>query len=460
MAELPDLGFELAEHIVEASYDTIPLAAIDTAKKSLLDLLGVILAAGGLEPAVQPVMDLVRENGGSPQCTIVGFPDRAPASWAAFANGAMAHSLDFDDLTPWGAHASSSIIPAALAVAEWRGGVSGKDLLAAIAVGQDLFARMRQHVEWRKDWNISTVFGVFAATAAAGRLIRLSAEEMASALGIAAMQAGGTMDVVYGLGGDLRCIYAAFSSKAAVVSVILARQGIVGTRSSFSGEYGFFATYFGGRFDRKQMTEGLGTEYTGSSTLFKPWPAVGPAHSHIHATIRLVSENDLTPDDIAEIRVHVGDYHEIMCTPLEERRAPATLVDAKFSLPFLVAVAAVHRDVALAHFVDGGLSDPIVRAVADKIVPVPDASFDWTFELPDGRVEIVTHDGRVLALTGTEVPGSPEAPLTWTDLQRKFISCAAVSQTRLSADRVSALQRMVMEFESIDDVTDLLDYLR
>jgi 2-methylcitrate dehydratase PrpD len=460
VTDLPDLGFDLANYIVDTRYEAIPSDAVDVAKKSLLDLLGVILAAGGIEPAVGPVMDLVRANGGDTQCTIIGFPDRAPASWAAFANGAMAHSLDFDDLTPWGAHASSSVIPAALAVAEWQGGVTGKDLITAIAVGQDLFARMRRHVEWRKDWNISTVFGVFAATAAAGRLLDLSSAEMSSALSIAAMQSGGTMDVVYGLGGDLRCIYAAFSAKAAVVSAVLAKEGIVGTRSTFSGEYGFFATYFGGRFDREQMVEGLGKDFTGASTLFKPWPAVGPSHSHIHATIRLMSENDLTAADIDEIRVYVGDYHQIMCSPLDERRAPTTLVDAKFSLPFLVAVAAVHRDVAIAHFVDGGLSDPTVLAVADKVVPVVDASFDWNLELPGGRVEILTRDGRTLALTGTDVPGSPQSPMTWADLQRKFSGCAALSRSRLPEDHVTSLQRMMLELESLDDVTDLLRLLR
>jgi 2-methylcitrate dehydratase PrpD len=460
VTDKPDLGFHLANYIVDAAYEDLPADAVDAAKKSVLDLLGVILAAGAIEPAVGPVMDLVRANGGPPRCTIIGYPDRAPAAWAAFANGAMAHSLDFDDLTPWGAHSSSSIIPASLAVAESQGGVTGKDLITAIAVGQDLFARMRHHVEWRKDWNISTVFGVFAATAAAGRLLGLSPAEMSSALGIAAMQAGGTMDAVYGLGGDLRCIYAAFSAKAAVVSAMLAKNGILGTRSTFSGEYGFFATYFGGRFDPEQMVAGLGKDFTGSSTLYKPWPAVGPAHSHIHATIRLVSENELTVADIDEIRVYVGDYHQIMCSPLDERRAPATLVDAKFSLPFLVAVAAVHRDVAIGHFVHGGLRDPVVLAVADKVVPVVDPAFDWKFELPSGRVEILTRDGRTIALTGTEVPGSPESPMTWADLQRKFSGCAAASTARLPEAHLASLQRMAAELESVADVSDLLRLLR
>lgn len=95
---------------------------MEAAKKSILDTLGVILAAGGTEPAVQGVVDLVRESGGRPEASVLAFGGKAPAIMAAFANGAMAHCLDYDDQTPWGQHASSSVIPAAFAVAERKVG--------------------------------------------------------------------------------------------------------------------------------------------------------------------------------------------------------------------------------------------------------------------------------------------------------------------------------------------------
>jgi len=451
-----DLGSDLARYAVDARYESIAADAVDAAKKSVLDLIGVTLAASGVEPVARTVIDMVRENGGRPECSVLGFTDRVPAAWAAFANGAMAHCLDFDDLTPWGAHASSSIIPAALAIAERRGGISGRELITAIAIGQDIFARMRCHVDWRKDWNISTVLGVFAATASAGRLLGLSHTGMASALSLAAMQSAGTMDVIYGIGGDLRCIYAAFSAKAAVVSAMLAEKGIVGTKTTFEGENGFFKTYFDNRFDREAMLKGLGRDFMGGSTLYKPWPAVGPAHSHIYATIQLVTAHDLRPEDIREIRVHVGDYHEIMCSPLESRRAPATLVDAKFSLPFLVAVAAVRRDVTISDFTGDALHNPEVLAMSDKVVPVADAAFDWKMELPLGQVEILMRDGRHFTQIGTEVPGSPAAPMSWNDIERKFINCAAAAASPPSGAQIEEMLQMVRQLESLDDVANLL----
>lgn len=455
-----DLVFDFAKYSVATKFEDLPSDAIEAAKKSFIDLIGVILAASGIEPVSNLIIDFVRESGGRAEATVLGVAGQFPAASAAFANGAMAHCLDFDDLTPWGAHATSSILPAILAVGERKGRMSGREVIAAIAVGQDIFARMRRNVDWRKDWNISTIFGVYAATAAAGRILGLSEAQMASALGIASMQSAGTMDVVYGLGGDLRCIYAAFSAKAAVVSALLAEKGVVGTQSAFTGEYGFFNTFFRNGFNREQMVAGLGVDFQGNTTLYKPWPAVGPSHSHIYATIQLVSEHDLMPGDIEEIRVHIGDYHEIMCSPLETRQAPSTLVDAKFSLPFLVAVAAVNRNVAIANFIEGGLQDPEVLGVARKVVPVKNPDFDWKFELPGGKVEILTRDGRKLERIGSNVPGSSEAPLGWEEIERKFAACAGVGATPLSVSQITWVQEKSRNLEAVQDVGEILKALR
>jgi len=455
-----DLCYELAEHAVDTGFESLPASAVEAAKKSILDIFGVILASSGLEPAVRGLVELVHETGGRPESTVLGFPGHVPATWAAFANGGMAHCLDFDDLTPWGNHATSSIVPAAFAVAERVGGVAGKDMIAAVAVGQDLFARLLCNVDWRKDWNMSTVVGVFAGAAACARVLGLPADQIANALSIASMQSAGTMEVVYGIGGDMRGMYAAFSAKAAALSALLAQRGLTSVKSAFEGKVGFFNTYFDGRYQRDKILEGLGSDYLGDRTLFKPWPAVGPAHSHIHAAIQLVTQHDLAIDDIEEIRVHAGDYQQIMCTPLESRRKPDTLVDAKFSLPYLVAVAAVHREVKISHFAGDALRDPRVLAMARKVVPVPDAAFDWKFELPLGRVVILTKDGRLLDLVGTKVPGSAQAPLAWDDLTRKFSECVSVAAAPPSDRQIETVSRMAQQLESLEDATELLHVLQ
>ena len=168
----------------------------------------------------------------------------------------------------------------------------------------------------------------------------------------------------------------------------------------FEGSHGVMHTYFAGSYDRDSLVRDLGTEYLGSQTLFKLWPSVGTSHSHIHAVIQLMTEHHLGFEEVEEIRAFVGDYHDLMCRPLPERRAPRTMVDAKFSLPYLIAVAAVRGTVGVADFSPEAITDPHVLAVAAKVVPVADADLDWTLELPPGRVEIRTSDGRCLLRQG------------------------------------------------------------
>jgi 2-methylcitrate dehydratase PrpD len=455
----PDLVHKLAQCVVGTRYAALPDAAIEAAKKSIIDTFGVILAASGREPAVRGVIELVREDGGRPESSVLAFGGRTSAEMAAFANGAMAHGLDYDDQTLWGQHASSSIVPAVFALAERRGGVSGQDLIAAVAAGQDLFARLRCNVGWRKDWNLSSVLGVFAATAASGRALGFSGDRMVAALGIASMQSSGIMEMVAGTGSDLRGLYAGFSAKGAVVATLLAEKGIGGIDRLFEGEYGVFNTYFGGRYDVDGILKDLGRDYRGAFTLYKAWPSVGTSHSHIHATIELVTQHDIAPDEIAEIVVHAGDYHALMCEPLEVRRTPTTLLDAKFSLPFLVAIAAVRRGMGLGDFTDAALRDERIRVAAQKVVPVRDADLDWKLELPPGRVTITTRDGRCFDRTGTAVPGSLEAPMSWDDIGRKVRDCAAAAIAPPPADRVESALCLARDLEHLDDATELLRVL-
>ncbi|MDB6163411.1 MAG: hypothetical protein JWL98_843, partial [Xanthomonadaceae bacterium] len=389
-----DMSSDFAAMVANTRYEDLPASAIEGAKKSILDTIGVILAASGVEPAVRGVAELVRETGGTPESTVLGFGGRAPALMAAFANGAMAHCLDFDDHAPEGHHPSSSIVPAAFAVAERAGGISGREMIAAVAAGQDMFLRMRRNVESRKDWHLTTILGVFGAAAAAARVLRLSPESIGDAFGYAGMQCCGTMEMMYSTGSSQRGLYAGFSTKGAVLAALMAQKGISGVQTIFEGKAGLFNVYFGGKYDREAMLADLGKVYSGGEILYKPWPSCGVSHGFIHSVLTLMKEHKLTIDDIKELRVNVGDFGLELCTPIADRRAPQTSADAKFSIPFCVAVAATHGWPKVEHFFGDGLKDPAVLAAARKVVPVPDPAFDWNSKLPKGRLDIETVDGR------------------------------------------------------------------
>jgi 2-methylcitrate dehydratase PrpD len=174
------------------------------------------------------------------------------------------------------------------------------------------------------------------------------------------------------------------------------------------------------------------------------------------AAIDIVVANNLALTDIARIRLHVGDYHDLMCRPLDERRAPATLADAKFSLPFLVAVAIVRRGMSITDFSASGLRDPDVLATGGKITLISDPALDWKMELPLGRVEIVARDGRSWIQDGRGVPGNADNPMTWDDIGAKFTECASVSINSIPGEGIARALDLACMLEDVPDATELV----
>ncbi len=456
MSQVADLSHELARFAATTKFSDLPQDAVEAAKKSILDTLGVMLAASGVEPAVRPIIDLVLESGGKEETTVLGFGGRVPAGAAAFANGALAHALDFDSQTPWGAHPDSSVVPTVLALAELRGRVTGKELITAVAVGQEIFIRLRCNVGWHMDWNLSTVVGCFSATSAGASIMQLTPEETANALGIASMQSSGTMEQIFGVGSDLRGMYAGFTSQASVNAVRLAQRGMTGIRNLFEGEAGLFKVYFKGEFEREKIVKNLGSEFLSGGMLYKFWPAVGNAHTYIHAAVELMKENQVDLGDVKEVRVYVGDFQQRMCSPLELRQVPKTLVDAKFSLPFLVALALSKGQMRISDFTSVALEDKAVLDLARKVVPVPDSSFNWTSKLPDGKVEVLTNDGQTISRLGNSVPGTSERPMTWDELKQKFSECAGAAIKPFNASRIDEIFTTIKGLDDLADASSLV----
>ncbi|MBB3526980.1 MmgE/PrpD family protein [Rhizobium sp. BK456] len=451
-----DLSFHLARHVAKTRFEDLPQAAVDTAKKSILDLLGVSLAASGTIPAIKGVMEFVRAHGGTPHCSVLGFEDRLPPAMAAFANGAMAHCLDYDDVAPDGNHASSSLIPAVLAVAEFKGAVSGKQLITAVALGQDIFLRLRRSLHQRLDWLVTTVLGVFSATAAVSYVLTSSEEQIAHSLGIATLSSSGTLEMRFGTGSDLGELYAGFVAKSAVMAGMLAAAGITGVQKVFEGQAGIMPVYFGNDYDRSKVLEGLGEDFYGRAMQYKPWPVCGIANTYIHAVLKGVREKRIGPGDIVAIRPFVGDFQQRMCKPLNERCRPSGAMDARFSLPFCLAVAAVYGDVKVEHFGTASLTDPAVLAMTDKVTPIDDSAFDWVGAMPEARVEIDLKNGETFVATSEGTPGSASNPLGWDDLVRKFHHCASLAANPKPAATRVKVTDMLSELEGLDDVAKLM----
>ncbi|MFZ3484093.1 MmgE/PrpD family protein [Sphingomonas sp. 3-13AW] len=439
-----NVSLALSEHIAGFRAADLPKTTLAATARALLDGVGVILAASGTSADVQPFLHLAAGEAGL--CTVLGTDIRSTPALAASANGAMAHALDFGDTFDRGAlHPHASAIPAALALAQARGGVDGRSFLTALAVGCDLTCRLglalRQPME-QAGWYPPPLLGALGATATAARIIGLNADQLRAALSLTlcAVTAPGA------IGSDphstLRATREAFAARAAVESVLLAEAGVRGFADPIGGKGGFYALYAGGAFDPDVLFDGLGERFWGEALSFKPWPACRGTHAFIELALEA---RTAIPDlaSIERIEVDVGEVQQMLIEPLAAKAAPATAIAARFSIPFTVALALRTGDVTLDDFGPESLADPAILMLSARVVPRNRP--DWGRDRATAGA-MTLHVSRQAPWQGERLQplGHPSNPLSSEALVEKFVACAAkarapVPDPRALADRLLSL---------------------
>lgn len=452
------LSARLAAHVASAEFAALPVEAVEAAKRSLLDALGVTLGASGLEPACGPFVDLATTAGGVQESTILSGGRKAPAHLAAFANGAMAHALDFEDTFDEAPlHPNAAIVPAALALAEARGDVSGREFLAALAVGCDLTCRLALATRSASDqgWYMPPVFGMYGAVAAACRILRLSADQTLDAFSLALHQSAISGEIKYNPQSTHRAIRDAFPAQSAVLCAALAARGVRGFALPFEGKSGFFRLFAGGVFDEAPLVTDLGAQFLGARVSFKPWPSCRGTHAYVEIALDLRERHRFAPGDIAAIRGRGGALELMLMAPFDAKAAPTTSIDAKFSLPFVVATALLRGDVRLADFLASALAAEDVRVLARRFEYAVDEGLPRK-SAAAGALAVHLADGRVLEGAVEDTRGSCGKPLSNEALVSKAIQCAAHAARPVSEGRVRRLADVIWSLERAPDSASLL----
>jgi 2-methylcitrate dehydratase PrpD len=365
----------------------------------------------------------------------------------------MAQALNYADIAGAGGHLGPVSVPAALAVAERTGGVSGKEFLAALAAGAELQSRIS--ASFARAWDgrplkplRTQLWGAFSAAASAGRALRLSPEEMHGALGLALMQTSGTMQVV--LGGDppAKAIYAAFPNYGGVLSALLSRQGLAaGFSGIFEGEAGLFAIFHEGRFAPNVIETDLGSRFYFTAVRFKPWPVSGAVHALLDAALQLAAGRDFEFHRAERIRLRGGPDIRHCAEPAEVRKRPATANAAANSIFFPTAKALVNGRLGLEDFTPSGLRQAEVLELAERM--------DYAVE-PElgssGIVEASMRDGRRHAVRVDEPLGHAARPLSYDRLVEKFLDCARHAARPISSQNLQRAIEMIDSLEREPDV--------
>jgi 2-methylcitrate dehydratase PrpD len=360
----------LADFTAGLEYPQIPLHIRERAKMRVLDFLGVALA-GSQIPSSRIMIEVVKELGGTKESSIVGERMKVSCTNAALANGTMAHASDYDDDHRSATmHPGSAVVPAALALAE-REGCEGPRLIEAVVAGYEVICRVGEAflgTQYHEGFHPTGACGVFGAAAAAAKILKLPPKEIIWAFGIAGTQASG-LEEWKSDGTWIKRMHPGKAAQSGILAALLAKKGYTGPATIFEGKYGFLNAFsFERTYDARKITEGLGEVFIGHETAFKPYPCCRFLHQVIDGVLDMVKQNQLMPGDIKEVRVRTFKVGiDTLMKPEERRYRPKTIVDAQFSIPFVVGAAVVRRRISLSEFTEESIRDPEILEIASRV---------------------------------------------------------------------------------------------
>ena len=445
-----DIAWNLAGHAATTPFSAIPAATINHLARDLADSLGVCL--GGIHaPGVPETRDVIGGTVRDGAATVFGTGARWPAAFAAQANATAGHALDFDDTLDEGGgmHAGVPVHVSALAIAEELGGITGAAYIGAVAIGLDIAVRLALAPSHDYGWHRTSAFGVFGATAAAGRLVGLDAERMRHALGIAYSQASGNRQCIAD-GALSKRLQSGFAARDAITAVRLAERGLTGATNIFEGANGFFPLYQRGGYDRAGILEGLGTDFLGRRISLKPYPCGRNLHAMIDAALAVRSRAQGRP--IA--RVTIGLDRRSLETA--NRAYPGSVVEAQFSRAFGTALALAEGRLTIRAFDrPADASDHVGELFAITELE------EWSSSDPGAvRVSVTYRDGGTDSEEASVARGHPTRPLPDADVRAKFFDCNDSSGPALPAGVAEQLFQTGLGITGLDDVKDLTRLLR
>lgn len=441
-----DPAAALAGHVHRTRFGDLPAATVTATKRDLLDTFGCLLGGTG-EPGIAELTSLALRWGGRAESRVVFLDQRLPAPQAAALHGSMAHALDYDDVLDHGGsiHPGASVLAASLAAAELQPETTGRDFVLAAALGLDVACRIALAATVDRGWHRTSVIGIFGATVAAAKLLKLDEGQLLHALGIAYSQAGGNRQCI--LDGALtKRLQAGQAASAGLQSAILAQTGFTGARNIFAGRFGFYELYQPGGYDLAPLGDKLGTAFRGDELSFKPYPCGRPLHSALDAALALHRELGLDRDPAAAVTVTMSQalWQDRFGSNPAQRR-PTQIVEAQFALPFLIATGLVHGRIGIGEVADIGHAG--VLDLAARMEGRVEA--DWPRNRL--RIEVRTAGGRTAVREAEPPLGSPDRPLSDAALAAKFRDCAGNASRPIPSASVEAAIAAIMDLENRRD---------
>jgi 2-methylcitrate dehydratase PrpD len=451
---MPSVLQRLAARIEGTGFKDLPPDVVREVKRHLLDVLGVLLA--GHRTAVgERITAFVKGLKASVGATIVGDGEKVAPFYAVLANASAGFHLELDDVHRTShTHPGITTIPAALAIAETTG-ATGMELISAINAGYETEIRIGQAVSPSVFLDRvvlpASLLGSFGASAAACRLLRLTTERTTDALANVATLTPLSIFETYKSGTAAKEFMMGWTASVGLLSALMAKGDIGGPATAMEGPLGF-AKAAADRFDQAKIDHS-GPFYRGIlETGMKPYACCRQHHSAVDAALELRREHNIRPEDVLAI---TDSTFSVASRGSET--APATVAAAKYSAPFVIAVALAEGKVWREQFTEEKIRDKGLLDLAGRVTVRLDQELDRLYdEKWPSLVEIRTKDGRVYSARHDLPKGEPEKALTDKDVEEKFISLATDT---LSERDARDLMEMVSHIEDLENAGEIVSRL-
>ena len=433
----------LARLLTRTKFADLPPKAVMHAKMSLASTLACA-AAGSGAGSTRIIRDLAKEDGGKPDATIWFDGTRLPVSDAARVNATMSDAFASDDSDIRNTmHIGTCVTAAGLAVGE-RSNASGQDLLAAMVVGYEAAGRIFDARKGNRGGVHASQNVAFAGAVAAARLLKLTDEQMAHAIGLVAVTQGG---LAIGTNSWSREYMGGNAAFCGVNAALAAGRGYTVNDDMLEARGGYLAVYGGGQPESQLLTRDYGKDWDIAKYLsIKLRPGSHPYSSMVEASINAAREANVPASQIAKILV---DRRNLLGAP----NPPKDLVDAFHSLEYYLACAAADKDFNWVHASAAKFQDPAITRLMKLVEfapPPKPVTYQWGW---GGTVTIVTTSGARFTSTVDAPWGSAPRGIEWSDVDAKYHTL--MPNAKLAAKRIDDSLKMVHDFDQVKSVRDL-----
>lgn len=453
----PGVTERLGEKIVALRYDDLPPEVVALSKTIILDGVGNMLA-GSVQPLGALLVDFVASVGGKPLCTVVGTQVKTAPPYAAFANAAFCHSLDYEAMWWPPTHPTSPVLPALLALSEAEG-IGGRSVLEAFVVGFEVQGRLNlMRDDWFKDpysyFHPPGSIGAVGSAAACAKLLGLDAWKTRMAIGIAASRAGG----LWANSGTMtKSQHSANAARSGVEAALLARAGYDAEENVIEAKTGGFCkVFYGDEADPEKAVLDFGTPFRmiDPGITIKKHPAQTTTHWCIDAAFDILAQRpSLHADQIEEVICEVGDPNWSSQWP-----RPKSGLEGKFSIHYTVALVYLDGKIMIDSFTNERRYAPDMEEFLGKVKVRLSKEIPPSMIWPEtwASVTVRLKDGTTLQARCDKPVGRGDRPMTRAEHLAKFTDCA---KRVISTEQIEQMVGQVDRLEQLDNVAGLLSCL-